>query len=73
MHSEAHESHHMFRAANIVLVNKMGLAPHLDFDPAACRAAFGAVKPKAAILFVSACTGMGFDRCLAYRRGLRPN
>jgi hydrogenase nickel incorporation protein HypB len=61
---------HMFRAADMVLVNKIDLAPHLDFDPDACRAALAAVNPKARILFVSARTGAGFGDWLTWLREL---
>jgi len=63
---------HMFRAAHMVLVNKIDLAPHLDFDADACRAALAAVNPQARILFVSARTGEGFNGWLAYLRELTP-
>ena len=63
---------HMFRTADMVLVNKVDLAPHLDFDAEACRAALAAVNPDARILFVSARTGEGFADWLTYLRELRP-
>ena len=48
---------HMFRAVNIVIINKIDLAPHVGFDEAACRRSIGAVNPMAEIIAVSARTG----------------
>jgi hydrogenase nickel incorporation protein HypB len=48
---------HMFRAVSIVLINKMDLAKHVEFDEATCRANIAAVNPKAEIISVSARTG----------------
>jgi hydrogenase nickel incorporation protein HypB len=50
---------HMFRAAAMVLINKIDLAPHVDFDESACRANILEVNPAARILTVSARTGQG--------------
>ncbi|MBY0362118.1 MAG: hydrogenase nickel incorporation protein HypB [Phreatobacter sp.] len=48
---------HMFRAVQIVIINKIDLARHIDFDEAACRANVLAVNPKAEIISLSARTG----------------
>jgi hydrogenase nickel incorporation protein HypB len=48
---------HMFRAVGIVVINKMDLAPHTDFDEAACRANIASVNPQAEIIALSARTG----------------
>jgi hydrogenase nickel incorporation protein HypB len=50
---------HMFRAANLVLLNKIDLLPHLDFDTDRASANLRAVNPEAAVLAVSARTGEG--------------
>lgn len=50
---------HMFRAADLVLITKVDLGPHVDFDAAAARDAVRAVNPDAPILEVSAKTGEG--------------
>ncbi len=57
---------HMFRAAGLVLINKIDLAPHVGFDEAACRAAIGSVNPEARILTVSARTGEGMSAWLDF-------
>ena len=50
---------HMFRAAQVVLLNKMDLAPHVDFDKARCVENIGSVNPKARIMPLSARSGEG--------------
>jgi hydrogenase nickel incorporation protein HypB len=52
---------HMFRAAKLMLLNKIDLLPHLDFDEAAAIANARAVNPDIAVIRVSARTGEGFD------------
>lgn len=52
---------HMFRAAGLVLINKIDLAPHVDFDEAAARANIAAVNRQADVLTLSATTGEGFS------------
>ena len=56
----------MFRAARLMLVNKVDLLPYLDFDVAACEANARRVNPGIEILRVSARTGEGFDDWLAW-------
>lgn len=56
---------HMFRAASVVLINKMDLAPHVDFDEEACRTHIATVNPNAMVIGVSAKTGDGMDQWLA--------
>jgi hydrogenase nickel incorporation protein HypB len=52
----------MFRAADVVVVNKMDLLPHLDFDLDAFLANLRSVNPGAEIIEASARTGQGVDR-----------
>ena len=52
---------HMFRAADLVIFNKIDLLPHLDFDLARAEANAHAVNPEIALLRVSARTGEGLD------------
>jgi hydrogenase nickel incorporation protein HypB len=49
----------MFRSCELVVVNKMDLLPHLDFDLDAFVGNLRAVNPAADVLFVSARTGDG--------------
>ena len=49
----------MFRAADVIVVNKVDLLPHLDFDMAAFRENLEAVHPGAAAIVASARTGEG--------------
>lgn len=49
----------MFAAADLMLLNKSDLLPHLDFDVDACLAAALRVNPNIQILTVSARTGDG--------------
>jgi hydrogenase nickel incorporation protein HypB len=56
----------MFRAAQLVVINKIDLASHVDFDEAACRANIASVNPDARIMTLSARTGQGMDAWLAF-------
>ena len=49
----------MFAAADLMLLNKADLLPHLDFDVGACVAAALRVNPRIQVLTVSARTGAG--------------
>jgi hydrogenase nickel incorporation protein HypB len=49
----------MFRAADLVVINKFDLLPHLDFDLASFRANLDAVNPGVATIDASARTGQG--------------
>ncbi len=51
----------MFRAADLVVVNKLDLLPHLDFDLDLFLANLRAVTPTARVIQVSARTGDGID------------
>jgi hydrogenase nickel incorporation protein HypB len=52
---------HMFRAADLVILNKIDLLPHLDFDVARAVANLRAINPEAPLLRLSARTGEGLD------------
>ena len=54
----------MFRTADVVVVNKIDLLPHLDFDLDAFRANLAAVNPTATVIELSARTGDGLDAWL---------
>jgi hydrogenase nickel incorporation protein HypB len=51
----------MFAAADLMLLNKSDLLPHLDFDLDACLEAALRVNPRLQILTVSARTGEGLE------------
>jgi hydrogenase nickel incorporation protein HypB len=52
---------HMFRAADLVLLNKVDLLPHLTFDLDECLAHLYRVNPHAKVLQVSVLAGDGMD------------
>nr|WP_294547021.1 hydrogenase nickel incorporation protein HypB [uncultured Rhodopila sp.] len=56
----------MFAAADLMLLTKSDLLPHLDFDVGACLAAALRVNPHLQILTVSAKTGDGLAAFLAW-------
>jgi hydrogenase nickel incorporation protein HypB len=51
----------MFRACELVLINKIDLLPHLDFDVDKLVFNIGKVNPDARMILVSAKTGEGID------------
>jgi hydrogenase nickel incorporation protein HypB len=53
---------HMFRAVSLVLLNKIDLLPHLDFDMPRALDHLRAVNPEAAVLQLSARTGVGLTQ-----------
>jgi hydrogenase nickel incorporation protein HypB len=62
----------MFRAADVVVVNKIDLLPHLDFDLGAFRANLSAVNPIARVIMASARSGEGVDEWCGWLAGLGP-
>ncbi len=56
----------MFAGADLVLVNKVDLLPHLAFDVGALEANLRKLKPGVPIIRVSATTGEGFAPWLAW-------
>jgi hydrogenase nickel incorporation protein HypB len=56
----------MFAAADLMLLNKSDLLPHLDYDVSACFAAAIRVNPGLQILTVSARTGEGLTAFYAW-------
>ena len=57
---------HMFKAASLMLLNKIDLLPHLRFDVARCIAYAREVNPGIRVLQVSAQTGVGMDAWYAW-------
>ncbi|HLO78130.1 MAG TPA: hydrogenase nickel incorporation protein HypB [Magnetospirillum sp.] len=56
----------MFAAAGMMILNKVDLLPHLDFDVEACIANARKVNPEMVVLQVSARSGQGMDEWLAW-------
>ena len=56
----------LFHAADLLLVNKVDLLPHLDFDVEAAVAFAHRVRPGLEVIRVSATTGVGFEAWLAW-------
>ena len=61
----------MFRKADLVLLTKTDLLPHLDLDVDALEEALARVMPKAALLRLSARTGEGVDEWVAWLEARR--
>ena len=59
---------HMFRAADVLLLNKTDLLPYLDFDLDKCREFARQVNPRIRIFELSCKTGAGFDDWLGWLR-----
>jgi len=62
---------HMFRAAEIMILNKTDLLPHVDFDVARAIENARSVNPDIAVLQVSARTGEGLDGWYGWLREQR--
>ena len=58
----------MFRAASVMLLNKIDLLPHLDFDVDAAIGFARRVNPKIRVLRVSAASGAGMGEWLDFLR-----
>jgi hydrogenase nickel incorporation protein HypB len=52
----------MFRSADLVIVNKVDLIPHLDYDLSTFYTNLNTVHPGVAVIETSARTGLGIDR-----------
>lgn len=62
----------MFQKSDLVLLTKIDLIPHLDFDVDAVEDALARVMPDAKMLKVSAKTGEGIDAWLEWLEARRP-
>ena len=62
----------MFRRADLVLLTKIDLVPHLDVDLGAIRDALARVMPEPRMIAVSARTGEGIAEWLAWLEARRP-
>ncbi len=63
---------HMFHKADLVVLNKIDLLPHLEFDLQACLGYLREVNPNCHILQVSAKTGEGLQAWLDWLEAERP-
>jgi hydrogenase nickel incorporation protein HypB len=61
----------MFKAADLVLLTKCDLVPHLDVDLGKVRDALARVMPRPRLIEVSARTGQGLDAWVAWLEELR--
>ncbi len=61
----------MFKAADLVLLTKCDLVPHLDVDLAALHDALARVMPRPRAIEVSARTGAGMDQWVGWLADLR--
>jgi hydrogenase nickel incorporation protein HypB len=62
---------HMFRAAEVMILNKTDLLPHVEFDVARAIENARAVNPDIAVLQVSARSGEGLDSWYGWLREQR--
>ena len=62
---------HMFEAAELVIINKMDIAEHVDFDSDRCAKNIAATNPKARVIQLSAKTGHGMKEWLDVLRTMR--
>lgn len=60
----------MFRAADLVVINKVDLLPHLDFDLERFLSNLADVNPGAAVIRASARTGEGVDEWCSWLEGV---
>jgi len=58
----------MFAVSDICLINKTDLLPYVQFDLQECRRAARAVNPRLEFIEISATSGEGLDRWLAWLR-----
>ena len=59
---------HMFRAADVMILSKADLLPHLEFDAARCVEYARRINPKLEIIELSATRGTGLDSWYAWLR-----
>ncbi len=60
----------MFRTAEVVVVNKMDLLPHLDFDMGLFRENLARINPNATVIELSARTGEGLEPWVEWLAGV---
>ena len=62
---------HMFRTADLMLINKVDLLPYVDFDVARCVEYARRARPEMAVLEISATRGDGLPAWYTWLRQLR--
>ena len=62
---------HIFRASQLLIINKVDLLPYVNFDVAACIEAAQQINPEIEVLQVSATTGEGMSLWYSWLRQLR--
>ena len=62
---------HMFRTADLVLINKVDLLPYVDFDVARCVESARRARPDVEVIEVSATRGDGLEDWYAWLRRAR--
>jgi hydrogenase nickel incorporation protein HypB len=63
---------HMFRASDVMLLNKIDLSPHVSFNVDRCIASARRVNPRLAIFLLSATRGDGLTDWYAWLRSQVP-
>jgi hydrogenase nickel incorporation protein HypB len=63
----------MFRAANLMLLNKCDLLPYLSFDVGLAESYARRVNPDIRIIRLSAVSGEGMDEWMSWLEAQRPN
>jgi hydrogenase nickel incorporation protein HypB len=61
---------YMFRSADVILLNKIDLLPHVDFNPRLFEGYLREVNPGARVIHVSATRGEGLDSWYSWLLGL---
>ena len=56
----------MFSKSDVIVINKIGLLPHVDFDVAALKKAVRKLRPGITFIEMSAKTGKGVDKWVAW-------
>jgi hydrogenase nickel incorporation protein HypB len=57
---------HMFAASKLMILNKVDLLPYLNFDVEKCIAYAKQVNPQIEVIQLSATTGEGLEKWLAW-------
>jgi hydrogenase nickel incorporation protein HypB len=63
---------HMFQTADVILLNKIDLLPHVRFDVQRCHGHVHRVNPHARMYLVSASTGEGMEGWYGWVKSLLP-